>query len=86
VAAAFTVSMSRWTNDEAPLSCKSLGRRAPTRAACMTCQRDSPHAAFSKVPVRHALDKPPSELLDTYRLSAGTVWPYRKILAVNEVP
>ncbi|KAH6875562.1 hypothetical protein BKA58DRAFT_419072 [Alternaria rosae] len=55
VAAAFTVSMSSRTNDEAALSCKSLGRRAPTRATCMTCHRDSPHAAFSKVPERFGL-------------------------------
>jgi hypothetical protein len=33
-----------------------------------------------------ALDKPPSEPSDAYRLSAGTVWSYREILAVNEVP
>jgi hypothetical protein len=53
VATAFAESMSRRTNDEAALSCKSLGQHAPTRATCMTCQSDSPHVASSKVPVRH---------------------------------
>jgi hypothetical protein len=36
VAQGFMEAMSRRTNDRAAPSCKSLGRRAPTRTACMT--------------------------------------------------